>query len=211
MEPETRYAFVAALEVMLPGVVFLVALNAAAAALVGWLFAGVVAGLVGLPLTYLLGHLAERLIIRPAGRAAEAEVLEMRLLAAARPMTRAERLACSIARMFVPLIRRPEPQLVVGGFSLACLVIGGLALSAPIAVCSALPVVLIGGAYVVMGLFLPRSVFEEDADLREELRSLKVKSLFRLRFVGMMGAMALPAMALAGLLGLVAFKFIQHP
>ncbi len=211
MEPETRYALIAAVEAVVPMVLLLVALSVAAAAVVGWLLSGVVAGLAGLIIFPLVGHLAERLAIRPAERAAETEAREMRLMAVPRPLTRAEALACSIARVFIPLTRRPEPQLAVAGFALACLVVGWLALSAPIAVCSAIPVVVIGGAFVLMGLFLPRKAFEDDADLREVLTALKVKSMFRLRFAGMLGALALPTMASAGALTFLAFRFLPHP
>ncbi len=211
MEPETRYAFIAALEVTAPGVVLFMGLCLAAAALVGWLLSSIVSSLAALLVMPLFQYAAERLLVRPAERAAEAEAREMRLLAPARPPTGPERLACAIARGCVSLLRRPQLQIAVAGFSLTFLVIGGLTNSVPVILCSAAPVPVAAAAYGFMGLFLPRSAFEENADVQEALKSLKVKSLFRLRLGGMMVAMALPSFGLAMLILLLGLKFIPHP
>jgi hypothetical protein len=210
MEPETRYAFLAALVVVVPGIAICICLPVAARMAWGPFYGepvGILAGGLGMAFEYLVG---ERLVVRAAERAAEAEVRRMRLLAEVRHPTWTGALACTVARACIHLNRNLTAQAVVVLPFLAVLIVGISKGSLPLMFCTIAPAVVVAVAWSFVGLFLPRRAFEEDAGFREGLRSLKARSFFRLRYRGMVVAIAMPVGALAMLWAFSARNLIPH-
>ncbi len=191
MQPETKYAFIAALAVVVPG--FALGVGGPLGARLVWGAIGeplgILAGGLGLLFNYLVG---EQLVIPWAERAAQSEARQTRLLAEVRHPTMTGGLAHAVARGCARLERSWGLQALVAAPFLAVLIAGIATWSMPLMLAALSPAVALALAWGFVGVFLSKQAFEEDAPLREDLRWLKTKSLFRLRYRGMAVAVALP-------------------